>query len=445
MKQKRHLHKIASVLAAAVILSACGGSPGKADAEGPNMAAQSPDVVFSPTETQQIRQVGTEDGAGQQAAGAGGIYELVSILPESCSILYTDYAAGRQVYLCSSPGCGHAGDYCTSYVDTSLGNIPGLIFSDDRLYLITPASADAAFPPQIEVMDANGANRTVLAKFKASQTISPGWCLADEKALYFLLEDVQSDGRFTQTLCAMEKANGALHKLLELEQGGWIMDGQGSSIYLKSIEAGEAPDRELFATEQAFEEACMDAMQAGALHKILKLNVSDPHTLTVVDEWHQNERSGGMLEGKMYYYDFAQDCFVEKDYETGESKTVNNTTGAAFNQIYVQAVIDGKLVFTGVTTRESDKNHVSSFYVDFTNNAAAEIGIMYAHRDRPVVICASDADNIYAYYDVTEEEIPFELDGNLEMTVVGRQQLGMISKQDFWGGAASFTPCAPAV
>lgn len=449
MKQKIHFQKLLSVLVAVILLSACGNSPDRANAantadtantEDPGMIEQQADVASPPAETPGLRQVGTEGGAAQQTGGADGLYELVSIFPDSCNILYTDYATDQQVYLCNSPGCDHAGDYCTSYVDTSSGNIPGLIFSDQRLYLISPESVNAAFLPQIEVMDANGANRKTLAKFEASQMIDSGWYLADENALYFLLGEVQSDGRYTQTLCSMEKANGTIHVLSGLEQGGWIMDGQGSSIYLKIIEEGDAPDRDLFDTEEAF----WDAVQEGTIHKIWKMDVSDPNTLTVADQWTQNERSGGMRSGKMYYYDFSQNCFVEKDYKTGASTTVSNTTGTSFERIYVQTVIDGKLVFTGVTTRESDDGYISSFYVDFANNTAAEIGIMYAHRNRPVAICASCEDKIYAYYDTVDENIPFELDGNIEITSISKQQLGYISKQDFWSGVASFTPCTPA-
>lgn len=440
MKQKMYFQKILSIFVAVILLSACGGSPDRAGTENPGTTEQQPEISSSRTDGPKIRQVGTEDGAGQQAAGPEGVYELAAIFPDRYNILYTDYTTNRQAYLCSSPGCDHAGEYCTSYVDTSSGNVPGMIFSDQRLYLIWP-SVHAAFLPQIEVMDANGANRTVLARFEASQTIGTGWYLADENALYFLLEEVQNDGRFTQTLCSMDKTNGNVNALSELEQGGWIMDGQGSCIYLKSIEEGGAPDRDLFDTEEAF----MDAVQGGMIHKILRMDISDPHTLTVVDQWNQAGRSGGMLNGKMYYYDFSQDCFVEKDYETGESTIVNNTTGTAFSRIYLQAVIDGKLVFTGVTTRESNKDHISSFYVDFANHAAAEIGIMDLHRNRPVTICASDEDKIYVYYDTVEETIPFELDGNMETTVIGRQQLAAISKQDFFSGIASFTPCVPAI
>ena len=441
IKQKRYFQKILAVFAAVILLSACGGSPDRAEANDAGTAGQQPEVSSPHAGGPDIRQVaGTEDGAGQRAGGSDGFYELVSVFPDSCSILYTDYATNQQAYLCNSPGCSHAGEYCTAYVDASSGNIPGMIFSDPHLYLISPGSADGAILPQIERMDANGANRTVLARLEASQSISPGWYLADESSLYFLLEEVQNDGRFTETLCAMEKESGEVHAVSELAQGGWIMDGQGSCVYLKSIEEGEPPDRDLFDTEEAF----MDAVQAGTVHKILKMDVSNPYALTVVDEWRQNERSGGMLNGKMYYYDFVQNSFVEKDYETGESTVVQNTTGTAFSRIDLQAVIDGKLVFTGVTTRESDKNHISSFYVDFAGHAAAEIGIMDAHRNRPVTICASYGDKIYAYYDTTEENIQFELNGDLEMTTVGRQRLGSISKRDFLNGIASFTPCAPA-
>ena len=63
----------------------------------------------------QIHQIGSEGGAEQQTSSENGYYELVPVFPDSYNILYTDYATNRQLYLCSSPGCDHAGESCTSY------------------------------------------------------------------------------------------------------------------------------------------------------------------------------------------------------------------------------------------------------------------------------------------------------------------------------------------
>lgn len=414
--------------------TACSGSSSSAPQGAPPAESPSPAV---PAQEEQISltQIGTEGGAELRTSSPNGFYELVPIFPNSYSILYTDYAANQQVYLCSNPGCDHNGDSCTSYVDASADTIPGLLFSDEKLYLISPASVREDFLPHIEVMDANGANRTLLAEFKASQNLNTGWYLADESSLYFVLEDVGSDGNYTKALCSVNKQSGKVQTVLELGYNEWILDGQGTEIFLKRIEEGVPPERDLFETEEAFQEAVMEASR----HKVFAFDLNSPDEPRLVDEWSQKERLGSMLGGKMYYYDVSADTFVERDYTTGSTVTVANSAGVSFSSIYPQKWMDGKLVFTAAANRQ--ENHISNFYIDFANHTMGEIGVMDQNRNRPVELCAIYGGRIYAIYSTAENEIFFEMDGKMEQSTIVISQLGSMPVQDFFAGSASFAPC----
>ena len=385
----------------------------------------------------QIHQIGSEGEAEQQTSSENGYYELVPVFPDSYNILYTDYATNRQLYLCSSPGCNHAGESCTSYVDTSKGNVPGLLFSDDKLYLVSPATVSDDFLPRVEVMNADGSNRRLLAEFKASQNLNTGWFLADADSFYFVMENVASDGSYSKSLCSLNKQDGSLKTIKDLDYDQWLLDGNGSHIYLKTIEEGQPPERDLFDTEEAFQDAVEDIN----LHKISVLDVNAPGQEVEVDTWKQSERSGGMLDGKMYYYDFFGDSFVMKDYDAGETVAVPNSTGLTFHTIYPRFVLDGKLIFVASTDGAGKEHHVSSFYVDFAENRVSEIGVMDRNRNRPVSICAVYNDQLYAVYDTLEKNISFDQNGQIQMTTISLGLLGHTPVQDFLEGNCSFTPC----
>lgn len=103
-----------------------------------------------------------------QASSANGLYERISVYPNSYTIFFTDYETRQQIYLCSRPECTHNNESCTSFVDCKAGNIPGLLYSNDTLYLISPASVSENFLPVIERLNPDGSERKILAQFKAS-------------------------------------------------------------------------------------------------------------------------------------------------------------------------------------------------------------------------------------------------------------------------------------
>lgn len=362
-----------------------------------------------------IHQIGNEGGTNMYASGENGYYIVVPIFPNSYSILYTDFAANKQVFLCSDPGCDHKGDYCTSYVDASQGNIPGMLFSDDKLYVVSPASVSDAFLPRVEVMDANGSNRKLLAEFKASQNLSTGWFLADHANFYFVMEDISENGNSSKTLCSLDKQSGQVQTIKSLTNDQWILDSDGCDIYLKTID--------------------------GLKHSISLLDMETGTVTKDLDQWSQSERSGNMLDGKMYYYDVASNTFVQKDYATGEVASVENTTGFSFTLIYPETILDGKLIFSSVVGQNDAEKHCLDFCVDFEQGEIRELDVMRQDRSRPVNICAVYGDQVYALYGSASKTATFDLNGQINTTTYSTDLIGHESVQDFLSGKSNFVPC----
>lgn len=432
MKRPKKLSVIALFMAL-LSFSSCGSAA--ADASGAVSVEEQKDA----SQQSQIHQIGSEGGTEMQTSGANGFYELIGVYPNSYNIFFTDYETRQQIYLCSRPECTHNNESCTSFVDCKAGNIPGLLYANDTLYLISPASVSENFLPVIERLNPDGSERKILAQFKASQNLNTGWFLADATSLYFIMEDIHSDGSFSRTLCAINTENGTVKNILECAPDTWIMDGEGQSIYLKTIEQGAAPEQELFETEEAFMEAFLNSN----VHKIIKVSVKDTSDQIIVDEWRQSERIASMQQGYLYFYDTQNNEFVRRNYETNVDSVVPNTMETAPESLYFTNLIDQKLIFTSITNRNETEVSTSNFFIDFELSLIKEIGLLNS-MNRPVKICGVFGDSLFVQYDTINQTVQAEKDGVVEEFTEIRLQMGEISKEDFFNGEPNYTACSLA-
>ncbi len=122
----------------------------------------------------------------------GGYYQLETVYPFSASILYIDYAARREIFLCSRPECPHNTDACTSFLP--LGDemaCPTILAIDDALYFVQTGTSASA-PPHLCTSSLSGTEMRTIAEFPATYTILPDF-YTDGDALYFLTYDVDMD------------------------------------------------------------------------------------------------------------------------------------------------------------------------------------------------------------------------------------------------------------
>lgn len=390
--------------------------------------------------TSGLHQVGTEGGASMAVSSDNGFYELVPIFPDSYNILYVDYATSQQLYLCGNPNCDHHSESCTSYIDASAGNIPGLLYSDEKIYIIESGAVSEDCLPKIEVMNADGSERKLLKEFKSSQIINAGWYLVDDTFIYYMREDIDSAGEASKTLCRIDKTTGKEEELMHCDYNEWMIDGNGTTIFFKVIEEAEWPDRDLFDSEEAYYEA----WASNSSHKIMTYNLENKQEPQVVDEWRQDSRTGNMLDGWMYYYDISENKFVRKDYLTGEVQEVSNTLSRDFETIYVHNIIDDQLIFTSSSSANNVDIDVSMYAVDFSNQTVNELHLMDNNRNRPISVLGVYQDKVYVNYGSETQTVQQEFDGKLQEVTVSLPSLGWITKSDFFAGNPNYTPVEKA-
>lgn len=112
-----------------------------------------------------------------------GFYEIPYLKPEvRNNILYTDYASGKQSYLCTAPSCGHSTSACSSWIDPDEYCFP--IAMEDKLILVY--SSELAANSRIEVSSLDGSDRKIVFRFRDDTRIGNGAAVNGNCILLFI-------------------------------------------------------------------------------------------------------------------------------------------------------------------------------------------------------------------------------------------------------------------
>lgn len=92
------------------------------------------------------------------SANSAGFYQIIMQNNGRSNLLFTDHAAEKQVYLCSTPSCEHSDASCSSFID-SAGYYVFPVALEDKLLVVYSYIAlpdEAPKPSKVEIMDLNG-------------------------------------------------------------------------------------------------------------------------------------------------------------------------------------------------------------------------------------------------------------------------------------------------
>lgn len=211
MQRKFIFHRLLSAfLFLSVLLSGCGriNSPNASLSEDTSTAEPNPATEPSsilPDKELHLCTSGTDKG----------YYQLETLHPGSVSILYIDYAAAREIFLCPRPECLHDTDSCTSFL--SLGEdmaIPILFATDDALYFIQTGASHSA-PPHLSTSSLSGTEMRTLAEFPSTYTVLPDF-YTDGESIYLQVYDIDADSiTSTQKIVKVDLGTGACYELYE--------------------------------------------------------------------------------------------------------------------------------------------------------------------------------------------------------------------------------------
>lgn len=244
----------AFTLCICLLFSGCAASLSDANVKGEKAVTENISLADSMNLTQpsdgssdaaQMKIISSANGiiASSILGNEKGCYEVFDRPAGGGNLLYTDYATKSHIYLSNQINSDHNNESDTSYLESTIGGCY-LALSDDYLFIFklnTPSfAADETSERQgyIARCDLDGADRQILTKLAANESIVSGCVACDGENLYYLSCLLQDDGTTTpSTLIQLKIADGTRREICQLdsESRHFIVGAHQDKIILKAF------------------------------------------------------------------------------------------------------------------------------------------------------------------------------------------------------------------
>ncbi|MEG1476245.1 MAG: hypothetical protein RR978_02010 [Oscillospiraceae bacterium] len=369
-----------------------------------------------------------------------GIYEIVGE-GENFNILYSDYNTKQQVYLCNAPSCMHDSDSCTAFIPFN-GAAVYPIAAGDKLVLefIGDEYAENATEynlPHLEICDANGANRKMLAKFAPSDRIYGAYA-CDGKKLYFKVTHTISQGENvveTSEIISVDLATGGKESLMKAGSNEtlFLLGGANKLIVKKIYSEKKLED---FTGNDA-----MDKFIASQIHEIYELSTDGSHK-KLLKKYNQYTIKDAMFDN---WY-FTLDCkdplkpvLSKMNVVTGEETIVTTLSFAEKEYYNISALVDDQVIIYTNAATSDQKDYQTAININTGATTLISLEALNNGQMRPVLIEDEFDDQLLVIAKV--EEVLKQTkgqDGNLRkfMGIVNHRAL--ISKSDFFASLDNY-------
>lgn len=326
------------------------------------------------------------------------------------------------------------------YLESTIGGCY-LALSDDYLFIFklnTPSfAADETSERQgyIARCDLDGADRQILTKLAANESIVSGCVACDGENLYYLSCLLQDDGTTTpSTLIQLKIADGTRREICQLdsESRHFIVGAHQDKIILKSILNPARLSDDLSA------EDIVRAVQE-QVHQLTLLS-SDGQQQELC-RWKQDERSEMFMNGNMYYWDKETNGLYCWDLESDTPEClfagpIRFDDEVSYDRLSLSAdSFDGHLLVTAV--QDSDGQAVSCAF-DPISKSLQKLTLT-SDDEKSVLILAEGSEYFLVRYGLMEYEVPdYAPDGREITTTMLLPNLRLIAKSDYWNNIPNY-------
>ncbi len=369
-------------------------------------------------------------------------------------LMYMDFAALQEVYLCSDAGCGHDSPDCAAvlpyeefepystmlfpyqgklYLFSKEQDQDGSMQSDFTLGEDGSQGSAEGTPSVLYRANLDGTDREKVYAFDASVTVED-YVLGDEDGLYLVTKRLTSekDGTAVYThsqerkMVFLDLAKGEASEVCAMDFGGnisWkIADCYDRNVVMQGIDYGrQISDQEMFA-EDGYAELHKNSSQAFAVLNLDSGQMTERYRIS------NSQENSFQLAGKSLYCSLADEGLIKEiDLETGTERSVYSQPGAYY---YLDAVMGEKLCCSDLSAGGGwdntycfiDRNTGEISHSGLVNKALGWCLEFKAVLDRDVLV-------VYDY-----EATPSG-GGSYEITLY---QHGLISQEDLFAGNDNF-------
>ncbi|MEG1575907.1 MAG: hypothetical protein RR366_03815, partial [Clostridium sp.] len=169
------------------------------------------------------------------ATSSKGYYETVMSAVGGFNIAYTDFATGKQIYLCNSVQCEHSDESCPSYFAQSYSPEQLIINSNENKLICFARQSIDGEDAGITVfsMNEDGSDRVELTKLLPGTALN-GHILISNKSVIYTMAYVpaKKENELKQMLISINTISGETNDIKQFNSNERIESVKDSYIYL---------------------------------------------------------------------------------------------------------------------------------------------------------------------------------------------------------------------
>lgn len=446
-----------SVLLCCLLMTACsfqGGDRTDKDTERNITGSQSNGQGAQPDTT---GHAGDQQGTPQNTGGSlvykrlyngdgndSGFYHIVFNEASDngdSNILYYDYAARKEIYLCDQPQCSHQDESCTSWLGAA-GMSATLFLHGGYVYLLNSemgmdmsmGGGEAASAPAIYRMDPDGKNREKLCDLPAGYAYSDNRLTFDESCVYIPLSKNENIQVQENSYMQHETDKAVFRINLESGETSRFLDSKSSSIIavqgrrLIFSKYNYEQDPEKLLNEKRFDE--YDNVMRYAELSYFAYDLEEEGIA-----WETRTEStivSAYYGGKLYYLDGRNLHAVSA--ESGNDEIAASLTDNL--EYYLDDVYDGHIMINA--WQPDGSSYVTSYAWDVNGQQMKEITLKTSAPIQPVTIYGEYGEYFFVYYDHQQHEE--KTWAGTDQYVMDSMSAGLIRKEDFWNSTPAYEP-----
>ncbi len=385
------------------------------------------------------------DASGKTTAGDFGIRGELSLLTsgsiyndcgtdhgyyyineDGTNLMYIDYESKQEVYLCSSPGCKHDTEECTSYIGGEGSTMEKTLFYyKDSLYLFShPYDNDgttsttinytdngegivvdnslASAPAVLYRMQPDGTQREKVYTFEEGKTLE-NTVLCDDNGLYFIEKELKSEKKDSNTT-AVSSENRQLvrvdtdswkeEKVCEIEQDRGIVGCYENKLLLSYVQYDHELTDEEMEDDDKMREALLGSESVYTLFDIKSSKGKEVYR-------QKNDELGNLYIKDQFLYTAreGEDMIWRIDLKTGKKEEFSQTPNNNLNGIYDEVLVcwpwegdDNGIISNptnyfvhlddGTVEKSTLKNHYKNYGLELRAETPTQFLVVYDYDAR---------------------------------------------------------------
>lgn len=364
-----------------------------------------------------------------------GYYEVMDrVSVGGRNIMYTDFATGKQIYLCNRPECYHNDESCPRYFSGNYTSVRPFIDKSGTKLLCYVTYMDEEYNSifQLLSMNLDGSERKLVCELGVD-VVNIGHVVASDDKIYNMVSQPNFIKReVEQKLISIDLSTGEKKELYTFDNREQIMSAHGSKIYL--IDYGGDAD------------TVIEALDLSTGEKKEVYSYTPYRTENMVSAL------GAIgYENFIYVVNAEKDTYEKINLDTGESRTLTTSFSKHINtqnSIYQVDVLDGHIFVQNASKMDANGNFDDHWYaIDMQTGDIIEQDIeYYQFKERRVAYpIARFKDSMLIAYDLENVTVTIYGPGNTPYEVESPvYKYGIISKSDFYNNIKNIQPVESA-